>query len=105
MFQEVQMPPALLCRVVHRAGRFATTLVRAGEARTAREVESDLKHTEQFVELHRCHLSRWRKPQGRTEHLEQVRIVHQLHLLVDCSDRLAETGQRLSEVGGATHTI
>lgn len=33
VLEEVEVSPAVLCRVVHRAGRFATPLVRTGEPR------------------------------------------------------------------------
>ena len=70
VLEEVQMPPALLYRVVHRTGRLATALDGTGEPRATRELQPDVELPGFFVKRDRAHPPRWRQPQSRPEHRE-----------------------------------
>jgi hypothetical protein len=80
VFEEVEMAPPLLHRVVHRARPVGAALLGAGEACATREVQPDAQLTSRLVELNRGHLPWRRQSQRCSEHHEQALVLHGIRL-------------------------
>jgi len=77
MPEQVQMPPTLLRRVMHRARRVDAPRLRAEEPGGTREVQPDIEPTGLLVELHRDHPPRHGRPERSPEHRVHSQPVHQ----------------------------